>query len=106
MTFCSFTRTSAMLYVTAGFITGMLVDSTGQHTYVFYACSASVSSAALFLMASFYWLDRQTPAEEEKQAPPPPTPGSTSSPRRQYRSVPTGGEAGLERVEFMYITSV
>ncbi|KAI1884355.1 hypothetical protein AGOR_G00225560 [Albula goreensis] len=92
-------------------LAGMLVDSTGQYTYVFYACSASVSSAALFLMGSFYWLDQQR-GREEKQTPPPPRPGATPSPSWQYRSVSTGAgpgpgvKGGLERVELMYVTSV
>ncbi|KAJ8345382.1 hypothetical protein SKAU_G00295750 [Synaphobranchus kaupii] len=88
---------------------GMLVDGTGQYTYVFYACSAAVSSAALFLMASFYWLDRQR-GGEEKQAPPPSIPIATPSAGWQYRGIPTGGGAGgggdLERVEFVYVSSV
>ncbi|KAG5832730.1 hypothetical protein ANANG_G00294260 [Anguilla anguilla] len=90
-------------------LAGMLVDGTGQYAYVFYACSASVSSAALFLVGSFYWLDRQR-GGEETQAPPPSRPDATPSRGWQYRSVPTEGGAGggvyPERAEFMYVTSV
>ncbi|KAI4903680.1 hypothetical protein NFI96_005069 [Prochilodus magdalenae] len=46
-------------------LAGMLVDYTGQYSYVFFACSVSVFSAALFIMVSFYWLDRQTYMEEK-----------------------------------------
>ncbi|XP_071778951.2 monocarboxylate transporter 6 [Centroberyx gerrardi] len=48
-------------------LAGMLVDSTGQYSYVFYACSVSVSSSGLFLMASFYFLDRKRDREKKKK---------------------------------------
>lgn len=38
---------------------GILVDSTSQYAYVFFACSITGSTAGLFIMLSFYWLDRQ-----------------------------------------------
>uniref|UniRef100_A0A3B4CYQ5 Major facilitator superfamily (MFS) profile domain-containing protein n=1 Tax=Pygocentrus nattereri TaxID=42514 RepID=A0A3B4CYQ5_PYGNA len=41
-------------------LAGMLVDYTGHYSYVFFACSVPVSTAALFIIVSFYWLDRQT----------------------------------------------
>ncbi|KAK2916729.1 hypothetical protein Q8A67_001103 [Cirrhinus molitorella] len=40
-------------------LAGILVDSTGQYAYVFFACSITGSTAGLFIMLSFYWLDRQ-----------------------------------------------
>ncbi|XP_073705445.1 monocarboxylate transporter 6 [Garra rufa] len=40
-------------------LAGMLVDSTGQYNYVFFACSITSCTAGLFIMLSFYWLDRQ-----------------------------------------------
>uniref|UniRef100_A0A8C2PVL5 Solute carrier family 16 member 5b n=1 Tax=Cyprinus carpio TaxID=7962 RepID=A0A8C2PVL5_CYPCA len=40
-------------------LAGILVDSTSQYTYVFFACSINGSTAGLFIMLSFYWLDRQ-----------------------------------------------
>ncbi|KAJ8251395.1 hypothetical protein GJAV_G00220870 [Gymnothorax javanicus] len=86
-------------------LAGMLLDATGRYSYVFYACSASVSSAALFLMGSFYWLDRQR-SGDEKPAQPSSRPDPSSSPSWQYHSVPTGGGVHQERVEFMYVTSV
>ncbi|KAM3864485.1 monocarboxylate transporter 6 [Diretmus argenteus] len=47
-------------------LAGMLVDSTGQYSYVFYACCVSVSSSGLFLMGSFYFLDSKREGEEKK----------------------------------------
>lgn len=44
----------------------MLADFTGNYNYVFFFCSVSVSTAALFIMVSFYWLDRQSKEEEKK----------------------------------------
>ncbi|XP_059414757.1 monocarboxylate transporter 6-like [Carassius carassius] len=44
-------------------LAGMLVDSTRQYSYVFFACSITGSSAGLFIMLSFYWLDRQKDRE-------------------------------------------
>ncbi|XP_052408482.1 monocarboxylate transporter 6 [Carassius gibelio] len=44
-------------------LAGMLVDSTRQYAYVFFACSISGSTAGLFIMLSFYWLDRQKDRE-------------------------------------------
>ncbi|XP_077407768.1 monocarboxylate transporter 6-like isoform X2 [Vanacampus margaritifer] len=38
-------------------LAGILVDSTGQYFYVFLACSAVVSSAAVFLATAFWWMD-------------------------------------------------
>ncbi|XP_036408651.1 monocarboxylate transporter 6-like [Megalops cyprinoides] len=96
-------------------LAGMLVDSTGQYAYVFYACSASVVSAALFLMGSFYWLDRERHGEEKELPPSLSSPGSPARPPRPalslsthclYSSVPTQGARGLEPTEFVYITSV
>ncbi|XP_066498167.1 monocarboxylate transporter 6 [Hoplias malabaricus] len=45
-------------------LAGVLVDFTGQYSYVFFACSVSVSTAALFIMVSFYWLDRHSCVEK------------------------------------------
>ncbi|XP_072549868.1 monocarboxylate transporter 6 [Salminus brasiliensis] len=47
-------------------LAGVLVDCTGHYSYVFFACSVSVSTAALFIMVSFYWLDRQSSMEKKK----------------------------------------
>ncbi|KPP59870.1 monocarboxylate transporter 6-like [Scleropages formosus] len=38
-------------------LAGIVVDSTGQYSHVFYVCSAAVASSAIFLMVSFCWLD-------------------------------------------------
>ncbi|KAM4598611.1 monocarboxylate transporter 6 isoform 2-T2 [Polymixia lowei] len=45
-------------------LAGMLVDSTGQYSYVFYACSVSVSSSGLFIMGYFYYLDNRRDGEK------------------------------------------
>ncbi|KAM7371729.1 hypothetical protein PAMP_008940 [Pampus punctatissimus] len=45
----------------------VLVDNTGQYSYVFYACSACVSSASLFLLGSFYFLDSKRDTEKKKK---------------------------------------
>ncbi|XP_012695188.2 monocarboxylate transporter 6 [Clupea harengus] len=46
-------------------LAGLLMDRTGQYKYVFYACSVNVASAGLFLMGSFYYLDRQRKKEDQ-----------------------------------------
>ncbi|KAJ0016092.1 hypothetical protein NQD34_014382 [Periophthalmus magnuspinnatus] len=52
-------------------LAGILVDSSGQYSPVFYACSAVVASSAVFLMASFYYLDKR-----EKKQPSLPDPAT------------------------------
>lgn len=75
-------------------VTGMLVDRTGQYTYVFLACSISVALSALFLMVSFYWLDSRDAAQKKSS----PASGSPAKPvinistDCQYSSVPTDGD--------------
>lgn len=44
----------------------MLADFTGQYSYVFFFCTVSVSTASLFIMGSFYWLDRQSNKKEKR----------------------------------------
>uniref|UniRef100_A0A671T2D8 Solute carrier family 16 member 5b n=1 Tax=Sinocyclocheilus anshuiensis TaxID=1608454 RepID=A0A671T2D8_9TELE len=44
-------------------LAGILVDSTRQYSYVFFACSINGSTAGLFIMLSFYWLDRRKDRE-------------------------------------------
>ncbi|XP_048025703.1 monocarboxylate transporter 6 isoform X2 [Megalobrama amblycephala] len=75
-------------------LAGMLVDRTGQYTYVFLACSISVTLSALFLMVSFYWLDSRDAAQKKSS----PASGSPAKPvinmstDCQYSSVPTDGD--------------
>ncbi|KAG5854101.1 hypothetical protein ANANG_G00033960 [Anguilla anguilla] len=74
-------------------LAGMVVDRTGDYTYMFYTCSAIVASSALFIMLAFYWLDRR---DREMSRPSnaevgPQKPGLTLTPNCQYNSVPTGG---------------
>eukprot|EP00063_Salmo_salar_P039714 XP_014014549.1 PREDICTED: monocarboxylate transporter 6-like isoform X1 [Salmo salar] len=76
-------------------LAGILVDRTGEYFYVFFACSATVASSAVFLMVSFYWLDRKV--LKGQQVPPqvsPPKPASVNNvvPQCQYSSVPTNGD--------------
>ncbi|XP_056628110.1 monocarboxylate transporter 6 [Triplophysa dalaica] len=46
-------------------LAGKLIDRTQVFTYVFLACSISVTLSALFLMISFYWLDRRDAAQKD-----------------------------------------
>ncbi|KAB5555657.1 hypothetical protein PHYPO_G00036620 [Pangasianodon hypophthalmus] len=57
-------------------LAGSLVDSTGLYTYMFLACSITVALSALFLMVSFYWLDRRDAAIKDAS----PTQVSTVTP--------------------------
>lgn len=54
-----------VLFNFAIFVTGKLIDRTQVFTYVFLACSISVTLSALFLMISFYWLDRRDAAQKD-----------------------------------------
>ncbi|XP_029384354.1 monocarboxylate transporter 6 [Echeneis naucrates] len=70
-------------------LAGILVDRTGQYFHVFVACSAVVASSAVFLMVSFYWLDkkqRKALIQSQPAMPADPAPGC------QYSSVPTEGD--------------
>lgn len=78
------------------FAAGVLVDRTGQYYHVFFACSAVVASSAVFLMVSFWWLDKR-----DKKWSKPCQPASQPEPARsainivpgcQYSSVPTEGD--------------
>lgn len=55
-------------------LAGILVDRSAQYSPVFSACSAVVASSAIFLMASFYYLDKM-----EKKRPPLPDPVTTAT---------------------------
>lgn len=89
---------------------GVLVDRTGQYYHVFFACSAVVASAAVFLMASFFWLDkrdRKSLMQGQPSAPPEPARPVDIVPGCQYSSVPTEGDkdkASANGAE--YITSL
>ncbi|XP_036397821.1 monocarboxylate transporter 6-like [Megalops cyprinoides] len=88
-------------------LAGTLVDRTGKYTYVFYACSAFVASSALFLMVSFYWLDRRERKAKRLSEPHaiPPKPGVTLALDCKYSSVPTQG-GGAPNTETVYITAL
>lgn len=93
------------------FFVGVLVDKTGQYYYVFFACSAVVASAAVFLMVSFLVLDRRD-RRSSKQGQPSALPDAgrpavAVAPGCQYSSVPTEGDkdkASANGAE--YITSL
>lgn len=93
-------------------LAGVLVDRTGQYYHVFFACSAVVASAAVFLMVSFYWLDKREKKSSSKQ---PGQPSATPEPPRpldvapgcQYSSVPTDADKDKDSANGAeYITSV
>ena len=102
-----------MFYYFLFFSAGVLVDKTGRYLYVYLACSIVVATAAVFLMVSFYWLDRRDREASKKAgvvavaaastaaAAPDPTPDPAPDPARlavdvvpgcQYSSVPTEGD--------------
>lgn len=75
---------------------GVLVDNTGEYSYVFIACSTIVASSALFLMASFFFLDKKERAASQQGKPfaqPDPTrpAAADASPGCIYSGVPTEG---------------
>lgn len=93
------------------FFVGVLVDKTGQYYHVFFACSAVVASAGVFLMASFLVLDRKdgrsSKPGQPSALPEPGRPAVAMAPGCQYRSVPTEGDkdkASANGAE--YITSL
>nr|XP_020460418.1 monocarboxylate transporter 6 isoform X2 [Monopterus albus] len=76
-------------------LAGTLVDRTGDYFYVFIACSAVVASSAIFLMASFYWLDKKDRKSKQGQIstlPDPARPAVDGAPGCHYSSVPTEGD--------------
>lgn len=78
-------------------LAGVLIDTTGHYYHVFFACSAVVASAAVFLMVSFCWLgikDRKSSKQNQPSAIAEPArlTAVDVSPECQYRSVPTEGD--------------
>ncbi|XP_056286239.1 monocarboxylate transporter 6 isoform X2 [Pseudoliparis swirei] len=77
-------------------LAGILIDRTGQYFYVFIACSAVVTSSAIYLIVAFYWLDtrdRKLSQRDQPSAPPEPArPAVDLAPGCQYRIVPTEGD--------------
>lgn len=100
-----------MLFLLCFFLPGILVDRTGQYSYVFFACSAVVASSAVFLMVSFFSLDKKARKASEQDQP-----STQAEPARavidisagcQYSSVPTEGDRGKGSANGAeYITSV
>ncbi|XP_048846613.1 monocarboxylate transporter 6-like isoform X1 [Brienomyrus brachyistius] len=85
-------------------LAGLLVDRTGQYTYVFYACAGSVSLSAIYLMVSFYWLDREGDAAVKGRSPPPSNPPAAFPSHCEYSDVPAKGDKGPAAE--MHVTSV
>ncbi|XP_023677856.2 monocarboxylate transporter 6-like isoform X2 [Paramormyrops kingsleyae] len=85
-------------------LAGLLVDRTGQYTYVFYACAVSVSMSAIYLMVSFYWLDREGDAGVKGCPPQPSNPLAALSSHCEYSNIPAKGEKGPAAE--MHVTSV
>ncbi|XP_074870648.1 monocarboxylate transporter 6 isoform X2 [Carettochelys insculpta] len=82
-------------------LTGLLVDITGHFSYVFYASSFFMVSAALFMGLSFCALDRKNKLKEA------PKPTSNDPSRYQYTDVPTKPEPEKQASPaIMYITSI
>ncbi|KAL7371922.1 hypothetical protein ABVT39_006977 [Epinephelus coioides] len=77
-------------------LAGVLVDRTGQYFHVFFACSAVVASAAVFLMVSFCWLDKRdrklSKQGQQSALPEPAKPSVDLASGCQYSSVPTEGD--------------
>ncbi|KAM6957130.1 monocarboxylate transporter 6 [Aplochiton taeniatus] len=86
-------------------LAGMLVDSTGHYSYVFYACCVAVSSAGVFLMVSFYLLDQQRDREVKKKTSLSPVykPGIILAPECEYRHCPSQRSKATDTV---YVTNV
>ncbi|XP_032648848.1 monocarboxylate transporter 6 isoform X2 [Chelonoidis abingdonii] len=82
-------------------LAGLLVDITGHFSYVFYASSFFMVSAALFMGLSFCALDRKNKPKEA------PKPTSSSPSGYQYTEVPTNPELEKQAPPaIMYITSI
>ncbi|KYO31133.1 monocarboxylate transporter 6 isoform D [Alligator mississippiensis] len=80
---------------------GLLVDLTGQFSYVFYASSFFMVSAALFMGLSFCALEKKNKLKEA-----PKVTGDSPS-KYQYTEVPSKPEAeGQAPPAVMYITSI
>lgn len=89
---------------------GCLVDRTGQYFHVFFASSAVVASAAVFLIVSFCWLDNRD-KKLTKQGQPPTLlePGKSPVdvvPGCQYSNLPTEGDKDKTPANGEFVTSV
>ncbi|XP_068610292.1 monocarboxylate transporter 6 [Brachionichthys hirsutus] len=91
-------------------LAGALVDRTGQYFHIFFACSAVVASAAVFLIVSFCWLDKKVKKSKQGQTSTVLEPGKAAVarvPGCQYSNLPAEGDndkAPANGTE--YITSV
>ncbi|KAG9267938.1 monocarboxylate transporter 6 [Astyanax mexicanus] len=83
-------------------LAGLLVDKTGEYTYVYLASSITVVTSALFLLVSFYWLDYRSTAKKE----PSPVSASLQSPDCQYIRVSAGEAEKQAAIQTERVTSV
>ncbi|XP_067100678.1 monocarboxylate transporter 6 [Osmerus mordax] len=72
-------------------LAGILIDKTGKYFVVFFACSATVASSALFLMVSFYCLGKRdaVPKGQLSAQSDPPKLAVDIAAELQHSSVPT-----------------
>uniref|UniRef100_A0A3Q2SV51 Solute carrier family 16 member 5 n=1 Tax=Fundulus heteroclitus TaxID=8078 RepID=A0A3Q2SV51_FUNHE len=77
-------------------LAGILVDRTREYFYVFIACSAVVAFSGVFLMLSFFWLDKkESKASKQGQLPAQSEPlkaAAEASPGCEYSSLPQEGD--------------
>ncbi|XP_060242398.1 monocarboxylate transporter 6 isoform X4 [Meriones unguiculatus] len=62
----SFSGSLYQLFLTAGLITGLLLDMTNNFSYVFYMSSCFLISASLFMAAGFYAAEKKQLKQEGK----------------------------------------
>ncbi|XP_037057162.1 monocarboxylate transporter 6 isoform X3 [Peromyscus leucopus] len=55
----SFSGSLSQFFLTAGLITGLLLDTTNNFSYIFYASSFLLISAALFIGGGFYAVEKK-----------------------------------------------
>ncbi|XP_051014985.1 monocarboxylate transporter 6 isoform X1 [Acomys russatus] len=60
----TFSRSLIHLFLTAGLVTGLLLDATNNFSYVFYMSSCFLVSASLFLGVGFYAADKKLKRED------------------------------------------
>ncbi|XP_066560964.1 monocarboxylate transporter 6 [Amia ocellicauda] len=81
-------------------LAGLLVDTTQTYSYVFYASSAAVSSAAVFLWISFYLVDKEERTKATEKSP------SHLSPDCKYIGMEQQRAAGERSAETVFVSNV
>ncbi|XP_028608732.1 monocarboxylate transporter 6 isoform X2 [Grammomys surdaster] len=64
----SFSGSLTQLFLSAGLITGLLLDKTNNFSYVFYMSSGFLVSSSLFMGVSFYAADKKKKLKQDGQA--------------------------------------